>query len=205
MPEYGRHIQYMVDYLLTIQDKEKRQKNSEAVIELMGSLNPQLKIIEGFKHILWDHLFVISDYQLDIDSPYPKPTPATTNAKPQLIAYPQRNKKLRHLGKNVQTLIQKAINEKDEEKKEGLTEAVAYYMKLAYLNWHDEQLPDDMILNELKEITHGELEQEDGNIQMNLKLSNNSSGNHNNHYKKGRGKKSNNRSRGRSNYRSKRH
>ncbi|MBX6381218.1 MAG: DUF4290 domain-containing protein, partial [Thermoflavifilum aggregans] len=72
--EYGRNIQKMIEYLLTIEDKEKRQRNALAVIELMGTLNPHLRNVEDFRHKLWDHLFLISDFKLDVDSPYPKPT-----------------------------------------------------------------------------------------------------------------------------------
>ncbi len=82
MREYGRHIQKMVEYLLTIEDKEERQRNAYAVIELMGFLNPHLKNVEDFRHKLWDHLFLISDFKLDVESPYPIPTRETLKAKP---------------------------------------------------------------------------------------------------------------------------
>ena len=87
--EYGRHIQKMVEYVLTLEDREKRQKNAYALIELMGFLNPHLKNVEDFRHKLWDHLFLISDFKLDVDSPYPIPTRETLKAKPERFLIPK--------------------------------------------------------------------------------------------------------------------
>lgn len=156
--EYGRHIQKMVDYVLTIEDKEKRQKNAEALVELMGFLNPQLKTVEDYRHKLWDHLFLISDFKLDVESPYPIPTREALKAKPEPIPYPKRNPKYNHLGKNIEILIDKALKEEDPEKRQGLANTVAYYMKLTYSNWHKELVHDDNIQTELSAITGGELE-----------------------------------------------
>ena len=158
MKEYGRHIQKMIEYLLTIEDKEVRQRNAYAVIELMGFLNPHLKNVEDFRHKLWDHLFLISDFKLDVESPYPIPTRETLRAKPDPLPYPKRYPKLAHLGKNLEMVIDKALKEENPEKKQGFANAVAYYMKLAYSNWHKENVHDDAIQAELSTITKGELE-----------------------------------------------
>ncbi|MGC4101390.1 DUF4290 domain-containing protein [Ferruginibacter sp.] len=158
MKEYGRHIQKMVEFLLTIQDKEERQRNAYAVIELMGFLNPHLKNVEDFRHKLWDHLFLISDFTLDVESPYPIPTRETLKAKPDVLAYPKKYPKFNHLGKNIEVIIDKALREENPEKKQGFANAIAYYMKLTYSNWHKELVHDDNIQNELSAITHGELE-----------------------------------------------
>lgn len=156
--EYGRHIQKMVEYLLTIEDREVRQRNANAVVELMGFLNPQLKNVDDFRHKLWDHLFVISDFKLDVDSPYPKPTKETLRAKPQPLNYPKKYPTYKHLGKNLEIVIDKALHEEDPDKRQGLTNAIAYYMKLTYSNWHKELVQDENIQTELSEITNGELE-----------------------------------------------
>lgn len=156
--EYGRHIQKMVEYLLTIEDRERRNRNALGVIELMGFLNPQVKTVEDYKHKLWDHLYLISDFKLDVDGPYPMPTPEEYRAKPDPIPYPKRHPKYNHLGKNIEIVIDKALKEEDPEKQQGLANAVAYYMKLTYSNWHKELVHDDNIQSELKSITHGELE-----------------------------------------------
>ena len=158
MREYGRHIQKMVEYVLTIEDKEKRQKNAFALIELMGFLNPHLKNVEDFRHKLWDHLFLISEFKLDVESPYPIPTKETLKAKPERLAYPKRYPKHNHLGKNIEHVIDKALKEENPEKKQGFANSIAYYMKLTYSNWHKELVHDDTIQSELSAITHGELE-----------------------------------------------
>jgi hypothetical protein len=158
MKEYGRHIQKMIEHTLTIEDKETRQKNAYAVIELMGFLNPHLKNVEDFRHKLWDHLFLISDFTLDVDSPYPIPTRETLKAKPETLRYPKKYPKFNHLGKNIEVVIDKALKEENPEKKQGFANAIAYYMKLTYSNWHKELVHDDTIQNELSSITQGELE-----------------------------------------------
>ncbi len=156
--EYGRHIQKMAEYVLTIEDREKRQKNANALVELMGFLNPHLKNVEDFRHKLWDHLFLITDFKLDVDSPYPIPTRETLRPTPDPLPYPKRYPKYNHLGKNIEIIIDKALSEEDAEKRQGFANSIAYYMKLTYSNWHKELVHDDNIQTELSAITKGELE-----------------------------------------------
>jgi len=156
--EYGRHIQKMVDHILTIEDRKKRQEQANLVIELMGFLNPHLKNVEDFRHKLWDHLFLIADFKLDVDSPYPIPTRESLKARPERLPYPKRYPRYNHLGKNLETLIDKALQEESPEKKQGFGNTIAYYMKLAYNNWHKENIHDDAIQSELAALTKGELE-----------------------------------------------
>jgi Domain of unknown function (DUF4290) len=158
MKEYGRHIQKMVEFLLTIQNREERQKNAYSVIELMGFLNPHLKNVEDFRHKLWDHLFLISDFTLDVDSPYPLPSRETLKSRPEPLGYPKKYPKFNHLGKNIEVVIDKALKEENPEKKQGFANAIAYYMKLTYSNWHKELVHDDNIQTELSDITDGQLE-----------------------------------------------
>src|SRR5690349_14553894 len=119
MPEYGRNVQSMAEYLLTIEDRERRLKNAEAVIELMGILNPHLKQIEDYKHKLWDHLYQMTDFRLDVDSPYQPPTAEELRKKPEPLPYPQVKIRHKHLGRNLESLLQLGLAEKDEEKKQG--------------------------------------------------------------------------------------
>lgn len=156
--EYGRHIQKMIEYIKTIDNPEQRQRNAFAVIELMGILNPHLKNVEDFRHKLWDHLFLIADFDLDVKSPYPIPTRETLKAGPMELKYPKRYPKFSHLGKNLETVMNKAIEETNPVKKEGLANAVAYYMKLAYGTWHKETVHDDAIQSELSSLSKGQLE-----------------------------------------------
>lgn len=155
--EYGRHIQKMIEYLLSLEDRDARQRNAYAVIELMGFLNPHLKNVEDFRHKLWDHLFLISDFKLDVESPYPIPTRETLKAKPKPLPYPKRYPKFSHLGKNLELVINKALKEENPDKRQGFANAVAYYMKLAYNNWHKETVHDDAIQSELTSLTDGQL------------------------------------------------
>ena len=157
MREYGRHIQKMIEHLLSIEDPDRRQANAQAVIELMGFLNPHLKNVEDFRHKLWDHLFLISDFKLEVKSPYPIPTKETLKAKPKPLHYPKRYPKFSHLGKNLEVVINKALKEDNPDKRLGFANAVAYYMKLAYNNWHKEIVHDDAIQSELTGITDGQL------------------------------------------------
>jgi Domain of unknown function (DUF4290) len=158
MREYGRHVQGMVGHLLTLEDKERRQKNAQAVIELMGFLNPHLKNVEDYRHKLWDHLFLISDFKLEVESPYPIPTRESLKAKPAALPYPKRYPRYSHLGKHLELIIAKAMAEENEEKRSGFAHIIAYYMKLAYNTWHKELIPDESIRSELNTITKGQLE-----------------------------------------------
>jgi len=157
MREYGRHVQKMIEHILTIEDPERRQRNAQAAIELMGFLNPHLKNVEDFRHKLWDHLFLISDFKLDVKSPYPIPTREALKARPKPLPYPNRNPRHYHLGKNLEVVIDKALKEENTDKKLGFANAIAYYMKLAYSNWHKETAHDDAIQSELTAITEGQL------------------------------------------------
>ncbi len=158
MKEYGRHIQRMVEHVLTIEDRQTRQQQAQVVIELMGTLNPHLKNVEDFRHLLWDHLFFVSDFKLDVDCPYPIPTKETYKQKPDPLPYPKRKPRYNHLGKNLEIVIDKALKEENAEKKVGFANAIAYYMKLTYSNWHKELVHDDSIRAELNVITNGKLE-----------------------------------------------
>jgi hypothetical protein len=166
MPEYGRNVQKMIEYLVTVDDREKRLRQAEVIIELMGTLNPHLKTIEDYKHKLWDHLFQMTDFNLDVDAPYPCPTPEMIFKKPEVLPYPQESIPHRHLGKNIQAVLEKALVETNEEKRQGLTQAVGYYMKLAYANWHKEPVHDDMIKNEMHEISQGQLHYDTGGYRV---------------------------------------
>lgn len=157
MREYGRNIQKMIEYLLSLTNEEDKQRNIMAVIELMGTLNPHLRNVEDFRHKLWDHLFLISDFRLKADSPYPIPTRESLKARPDRLPYPKKHPRFRHLGKNLELVMNKAIAETDPGKKEGFTQVIGNYMKLAYGNWHKESVHDDMIRNELAAITDNQL------------------------------------------------
>ena len=199
MSEYGRNVQKMVAFMLTIEDRDKRTQYAETLIELMSTLNPGLKVMEDYKHKLWDHLFLMSDFKLDVDCPYEKPTEEEMFRKPEPLGYPQTKISVRHFGKNLDALIQKAMAEEDEEKRQGMTQLIGYYMKLAYINWHREPVHDDMIRNELSVLTGGKLQYEQGGYKVYFdnrqNYSNNNKGGRNN-----KGRNNNNRKGGNGNY-----
>lgn len=155
--EYGRGVHEMVKFLLTIEDPEVRQRNAESVVEVMAILSPQMKAIEDYRHKLWDHLFLISDYQLDVESPFPIPTKEEKESKPDPLPYPKTKIKWNHFGKKFEDLLERALEETDEEKRQGFVSVLATFMKIAYSNWHKETVPDDMIRDELSLMSKGVL------------------------------------------------
>lgn len=160
--EYGRGVQKMIDHLLTIEDKEKRQLAAEAVVDVMAILNPLNKNMEDPKHKLWDHMIMMSDYKLEVESPYDMPTAAIKEAKPEPLPYPKQKLDFKHLGKKFELLLAKAIAETDEEKKNGYIHTLALFMRIAYNNWHGEKMQDDNIKEELKQLSKGALVFEPG-------------------------------------------
>ena len=189
MPEYGRNVQRMVEHLMTIEDRDKRLKSAEAIVDLMGTLNPHLKTMEDYKHKLWDHLVQMTDFKLDVDAPYPAPTVEQLRQKPEPLPYPQKSIRHRHFGKNLKALIEKTIEEQDEEKRQEMTQLIGYYMKLSYINWHREPVHDDMIRNELSVLTNGKLMYEPGGYKVYFDNRTNFKGRNNNN----RGGNNNNR------------
>lgn len=165
MPQYGRNVQRMVEYLLTIEDRDKRLQQAQVVIQLMSLLTPHLKTMEDYEHKLWDHLHQMTGLRLDVDGPFPPPTEEQLSKKPDPLPYPQSPIKHRHLGRNLQTLMAKAMKD-DPAKKQGYTQSIGYYMKLAYINWHKEPVHDDMIRNELTIMTNGEMQFQGGGFKV---------------------------------------
>jgi len=160
--EYGRGIQKLVQELVDIKDKKERQQKAEAIVGVMSILNPESKGVEDYEHKLWDHLFMISEYKLDVESPYPMPTQEEKMAKPEPMAYPQKKIKWNHLGKNFEQLFEKALAEKDPEKKQGYVQSLGQFMKVAYSTWHKENVQEETVRNELKTLSEGKLELKEG-------------------------------------------
>ncbi len=157
LPEYGRNIQKMVEYAIQIEDREERNKAALAIISIMGNLNPHLRDVNDFKHKLWDHLFIISDFKLDIDSPYEKPTREKLFEKPKPVPYSEYNIKYKHYGKIIELLIKEAIGYEDGIEKEMLIKLIANHMKKCYLTWNREAVNDESIFNDLNKLSGGEL------------------------------------------------
>ena len=196
LSEYGRNVQRMVEYLTEIEDPAKRKEQADIVIEIMAQLNPNVKMVDDFRHKLYDHLIMMSDFKLEVDSGFPPPEKEEVFKKPDPMKYPQSEFKHRHYGKNVEQLIDKAIAMDDEEKRQEFTLAIGNYMKLVHANWNNENVPNEVIIADMDRMSKGKLQLE---ADMNLDLlprptvsNNNNSRNNNNRRRKGGGGKRNN-------------
>ena len=159
IPEYGRNVKNMVEYAISVSDREERQKVANAIISVMGQLNPHLRDITDFTHKLWDHLFIISENKLDVDSPYPMPELEESKKKPELMKYSEGKRKIRYAyyGKTVSLFIKEAISKEDEKEKEALTYAIANLMKKLFITWNKEFVEDEVIFSHLEELSNGKL------------------------------------------------
>jgi hypothetical protein len=166
LPEYGRNIQKMVEYIMSVADREERNRLAQAVIIIMGNMNPHLRDINDFKHKLWDHLAIMSDFQLDIDYPYEIPRPEEFTEKPRRVSYNSKQTKFRHYGHIVESLIAEAVKLPEGEDKDTLTRLIANHMKKSYLTWNRDSVTDEIIFNDLYEISGKQLTVKEG-----LKLS----------------------------------
>ena len=155
--EYGRNIQKMIEHAIKVKDRAERNTVAKAIIMVMGQLNPHLRDVTDFKHKLWDHLFIISDFRLDVDSPYPMPTKETFQTKPERLKYPIGNIKYKHYGKTVEAIIEKACKFKEGDEKNALIESIANLMKRSYLNWNTDSVNDEVIMQHLDELSKGKL------------------------------------------------
>jgi hypothetical protein len=157
IPEYGRNIQRMINHCITLTDREERNRCAKAIIQVMGQLNPHLRDVADFNHKLWDHLFIISKFQLDVDSPYPKPSSETFMTKPDIVNYPSGRIKYKHYGKTVEEIIEKAKAFPEGPEKEELKKVIANHMKKSYINWNKDSVTDEIIIAHLDEMSGGAL------------------------------------------------
>jgi hypothetical protein len=158
IPEYGRHIQKMVEHAVAIEDDEERNKVANSIIAVMGNLNPHLRDVPDFQHKLWDQLFIISDFKLDVESPFPKPTREKLAESPDPLAYPQNFPKYRFYGNNIKRMIDEALKLEKGPLREGLVFTIANHMKKCYLNWNRDTVEDKIIFNHLYELSDGEID-----------------------------------------------
>lgn len=157
IPEYGRIIQKMIEFACTIEDREERNRAARSIINTMGSMQTHLRDVEDFKHILWDHLFLISDFKLDVDSPYPMPSNETLTKKPKFLSYPVNKMRFRHYGRTLQMMVEKVADMEDSPEKKFLTEVLANFMKTSYIHWNRDSVEDDVIVNHLEILSKGKL------------------------------------------------
>lgn len=198
IPEYGRHMQKMINHAKSRETKEERNKLAKAIISVMGNLQPHLRDVPDFQHKLWDQLFIMADFEIDVDSPYDKPEREALQARPEPLAYPQNFPKYRFYGNNIKTMIDVAITWEEGEMKEALKFTIANHMKKCFLNWNKDTVEDAVIFNHLFELSNGELNLKDNEealsessslLRVKSKFSNTSSNTKNNNNKKGGVKK----------------
>jgi hypothetical protein len=158
IPEYGRNIQKMIEYTITIEDRDRRNKAARFIVNVMAQMNAlNQRDNSDFRHKLWDHIFIISDYRLDVDSPFPKPVPDEKFAKPQKCSYPHKAISFKQYGINIERMIKKAVELEDGDEKDALIKIVANHLKKLYLNWNRESVNDEVIIKHLSELSNGEL------------------------------------------------
>lgn len=157
IPEYGRHIQIMVNQMKSTENREERNKIAKAIIGVMGNLNPHLRDVPDFQHKLWDQLFIMSEFDLDVDSPFEKPQRELLEQRPDRIDYPQNFPKYRFYGNNIKSMIDVALEWEDDEMKDALIFNIANHMKKCFLNWNKDSVDDEIIFQHLNEFSDGKL------------------------------------------------
>lgn len=158
MPEYGRMIQEMVEICRTLPTKEERNDAARSIIEFMGQRNPHLRDEENYKHKLWDHLFILANHDLDVDSPYPILTPEELTTKPRKMPYPSYDNEYKFYGKSILQLIERAIVLEDGDEKDALIQVIANNMKKSYNVYNKEHVQDDVIIRHLKDLSQNRLD-----------------------------------------------
>ena len=158
IPEYGRHLQKLINQATQIEDDIARNNLAKYIIQVMGSLNPHLRDVPDFQHKLWDQLFIMSDFQLQVDSPYPIPTREVLQMKPDVLNYPQNYPKYRYYGNNIKYMIDVANKWEAGDLKNALVKVIANHMKKSYLSWNKDTVTDEVIFEHLYELSEGKLD-----------------------------------------------
>lgn len=157
LPEYGRNVQNMIHHAMTIEDRSERNRAAQAIIEVMGQLNPHLRDVDDYRHKLWTHLFVMSDFKLDADSPYELPKPEELASKPERVQYPASRIRYGHYGKYTQKILEESGSIKDEKEKKYLTKTMANFMKKQFLVFNNDAVENNVIANQMAELSKKEL------------------------------------------------
>ena len=157
IPEYGRHFQKMVDHAVSIEDREERNKIAKSIISVMGNLQPHLRDVPDFQHKLWDQLFIMSDFKLDVESPFPITSKEELRQRPEPLEYPQNHPKYRFYGNNIKRMIDVAVSWDKGDMRDGLEYAIANHMKKCYLNWNKDTVDDSAIFKHLYELSDGQI------------------------------------------------
>ena len=184
LPEYGRNVQNMIAHAMEISDRKERNRAAQAIIEVMGQLNPHLRDVDDFRHKLWTHLFVMSDFNLEVDSPYEIPRAESLQEKPKLMAYPKSKIRYGHYGKYTQEILESAKDITKEDERDYLKNTMANFMKKQFLSHNNDTVENHVIADQLKELSKGDLVLENPDELMNTNVLLRSMGIGNNNNKK---------------------
>lgn len=155
LPEYGRNVQNMVNHMLSLTDYEERTQCAYSIVDVMGSMFPHLRDVDDFRHKLWDHLAIMSNFKLEINAPYALPDKSILDEKPDRVPYSQSRIRYKHYGKVIVAMIEKAISIQDEFERKQLVFLIANHMKKSFLVWNKDVVNDGKILKDLSEMSNG--------------------------------------------------
>ncbi len=156
-PEYGRNVQKMIEYVKSIPDREERNRQARAVIGVMETVNPLVHLQEDYEHKLWDHMFIISGFDLDVDSPYPVPKQEDLYTAPVEIPMKSRPVRIAHYGKNIENIINLVADKEEGEEKNAMIRSIAVYMRQQYLIWNKDSVSDETIFSDLVKLSGGRI------------------------------------------------
>lgn len=162
IPEYGRNVQKMVDYLKTIEDREKRNEQARAIVKVMEIINPAVHLQDNYEQKLWDHLHIISGFDLDVDSPYPAPAPESLQEKPMMIPRSRKPIKASHYGRNIESFIDLIAEKEDGDQKTAMIRSLAIYMRQQYLIWNKDTVSDETIFQDIERLSDGRIKVPEG-------------------------------------------
>lgn len=162
IPEYGRNVQKMVDYLKTIEDREKRNEQARAVVKVMEIINPAVHLQDNYEQKLWDHLHIISGFDLDVDSPYPAPAPESLHEKPKMVPMAGKPIKATHYGRNIENFIELIAGMEDGEQKISMIRTLATYMRQQYLIWNKDTVADETIFQDIEKLSDNRIKVPEG-------------------------------------------
>jgi hypothetical protein len=161
IPEYGRNIQKMIRYALGIEDRERRLKVAHVIVNIMAQMHPRLRETADYKQKLWDHLYIISGWELDVDGPYPPPPRDILASKPRQVPYSEGKIRFKPYGKIIERIIEMAIEEEDGPQKDAVIRNIANHLKKSYLNWNRDSVNDELIFEHFRELSDGKLKLDD--------------------------------------------
>ncbi len=166
LPEYGRNIQTMVDQMMEIPDKAERTRCAFAIIDVMSNMYPNVKDVQDFSKKLWDHITIMTDFKIDVEGPFPKPTPEMVHPRTEKLPYPSELIRIKHYGKNIENLIDIAIATEDKTQRDQLCLLIANHMKKSFLAWNKDVVNNDKIFKDLYTLSHGKLDYSEKDFKL---------------------------------------